>query len=188
MSKFVKAAVATAMLMGALTSASVVAAGNNGTVRFFGIIEDSPCSIVPDDHKLEVDMGSIGTGSLTGGKTTTPKDFQIRLQDCNFNTETTMTTTFTGNPYSGNPNNYSLSNLDNGTEVPNVSLVIGDQRGKGYDLGKGIDQAIAMDSSTGKGKQKQTLKFKAWLVGETAAVTPTPAPFETLTTFQITYL
>ncbi|MCV4690195.1 type 1 fimbrial protein, partial [Escherichia coli] len=31
MSKFVKAAVATAMLMGALTSASVVAAGNNGT-------------------------------------------------------------------------------------------------------------------------------------------------------------
>lgn len=34
MSKFVKAAVATAMLMGALTSASVVAAGNNGTVRF----------------------------------------------------------------------------------------------------------------------------------------------------------
>lgn len=68
MSKFVKAAVATAMLMGALTSASVVAAGNNGTVRFYGTIEDSPCSIVPDDHKLEVDMGSIGTGSLTGGK------------------------------------------------------------------------------------------------------------------------
>lgn len=99
MSKFVKAAVATAMLMGALTSASVVAAGNNGTVRFYGTIEDSPCSIVPDDHKLEVDMGSIGTGSLTGGKTTTPKDFQIRLQDCNFNTETTMATTFTGNPY-----------------------------------------------------------------------------------------
>ncbi|BHI45424.1 hypothetical protein JNE25003_23070 [Escherichia coli] len=95
MSKFVKAAVATAMLMGALTSASVVAAGNNGTVRFYGTIEDSPCSIVPDDHKLEVDMGSIGTGSLTGGKTTTPKDFQIRLQDCNFNTETTMATTFT---------------------------------------------------------------------------------------------
>lgn len=62
MSKFVKAAVATAMLMGALTSASVVAAGNNGTVRFYGTIEDSPCSIVPDDHKLEVDMGSIGTG------------------------------------------------------------------------------------------------------------------------------
>ncbi|EHK5031768.1 TPA: type 1 fimbrial protein, partial [Escherichia coli] len=37
-------------------------------------------------------------------------------------------------------------------------------------------------------KPKQTLNFKAWLVGETDAVTPTPAPFETLTTFQITYL
>lgn len=66
-------------------------------------------------------MGSIGTGSLTGGKTTTPKDFQIRLQDCNFNTETTMATTFTGNPYSTNADNYSLSNMDNGTEIPNVS-------------------------------------------------------------------
>ncbi|MBE1171215.1 type 1 fimbrial protein, partial [Escherichia coli] len=30
----------------AMTSASVVAAGNNGTVRFYGTIEDSPCSIV----------------------------------------------------------------------------------------------------------------------------------------------
>ena len=188
MSKFVKAAVATAMLMGALTSASVVAAGNNGTVRFYGTIEDSPCSIVPDDHKLEVDMGSIGTGSLTGGKTTTPKDFQIRLQDCNFNTETTMSTTFTGNPYSTNADNYSLSNMDNGTEIPNVSLVIGDQHGTGYALGAEIKQPIVKDSSTGKGKPKQTLNFKAWLVGETAAVTPTPAPFKTLTTFQITYL
>ncbi len=51
--------------------------------------------------------------------------------------------------------------MDNGTEIPNVSLVIGDQRGTGYDPGAGIDQDIAMDSSTGKGKQKQTLNFKA---------------------------
>lgn len=95
-------------------------------------------------------MGSIGTGSLTGGKTTTPKDFQIRLQDCNFNTETTMATTFTGNPYSTNADNYSLSNMDNGTEIPNVSLVIGDQHGTGYALGAEIKQPIVKDSSTEK--------------------------------------
>ena len=94
----------------------------------------------------------------------------------------------TGNPYSTNADNYSLSNMDNGTEIPNVSLVIGDQHGTGYALGAEIKQPIVKDSSTGKGKPKQTLNFKAWLVGETDAVTPTPAPFETLTTFQITYL
>ena len=55
-------------------------------------------------------------------------------------------------------------------------------------LGAEIKQPIVKDSSTGKGKPKQTLNFKAWLVGETDAVTPTLAPFETLTTFQITYL
>ena len=59
MSKFVKTAIAAAMVMGAFTSTATIAAGNNGTT-FYGTIEDSVCSIVPDDHKLEVDMGDIG--------------------------------------------------------------------------------------------------------------------------------
>ena len=62
MSKFVKTAIAATMVMGAFASTSTIAAGNNGTARFYGTIEDSPCSIVPDDHKLEVDMGDIGAG------------------------------------------------------------------------------------------------------------------------------
>lgn len=76
MSKFAKTAIAAAMVMGAVVSSSAFAAGNNGTARFYGTIEDSPCSIVPDDHKLEVDMGDIGAAKLTGGGTTTPKDFR----------------------------------------------------------------------------------------------------------------
>ncbi len=91
MSKFAKTAIAAAMVMGAVVSTLYATiAGNNGTARFYGTIEDSPCSIVPDDHKLEVDMGDIGAAKLTGGGTTTPKDFQIRLQDCVFSTETNM--------------------------------------------------------------------------------------------------
>lgn len=66
MSKFAKTAIAAAMVMGAVVSSSAFAAGNNGTARFYGTIEDSPCSIVPDDHKLEVDMGDIGAAKLTG--------------------------------------------------------------------------------------------------------------------------
>ena len=165
MSKFAKTAIAAAMVMGAVVSSSAFAAGNNGTARFYGTIEDSPCSIVPDDHKLEVDMGDIGAAKLTGGGTTTPKDFQIRLQDCVFTTETNMETTFTGTNYAGpaNTDNYALFNVDSGVAMNHV-----------------------MDTSTSKGKDKQTLNFKAWLVGETDA--PDLGQFETLTTFQITYL
>ncbi|EIZ9865545.1 type 1 fimbrial protein, partial [Escherichia coli] len=93
MSKFVKTAIAAAMVMGAFTSTATIAAGNNGTARFYGTIEDSVCSIVPDDHKLEVDMGDIGAEKLKNNGTTTPKSFQIRLQDCVFDTQETMTTT-----------------------------------------------------------------------------------------------
>ena len=63
MSKFAKTAIAAAMVMGAVRlHVQLIAAGNNGTARFYGTIEDSACSIVPDDHKLEVDMGDIGAG------------------------------------------------------------------------------------------------------------------------------
>ena len=46
-------------------------------------------------------MGDIGAEKLkNNGKTTTPKNFQIRLQDCVFRySGTTMATTFTGNPF-----------------------------------------------------------------------------------------
>ena len=119
MSKFAKTAIAAAMVMGAVVSSSAFAAGNNGTARFYGTIEDSSCSIVPDDHKLEVDMGDIGAAKLTGGGTTTPKDFQIRLQDCVFTTETNMETTFTGTNYAGpaNADNYALFNVDSGVAM-----------------------------------------------------------------------
>ncbi len=49
----------------------------------------------------------------------------------------------------------------------------------------GIDQKIVKDTSTNKGKAKQTLNFKAWLVG--AADAPDLGNFEANTTFQMTY-
>ena len=186
MSKFAKTAVAAAMVMGVVVSASAFAAGNNGTARFYGTIEDSPCSIVPDDHTLEVDLGNIGAEVLKNNGTTTPKDFQIRLQDCVFDTQTTMETTFTGNVSTGNENYYTIFNTDTGAAFNNVSLAIGDKQGTSYKSGVGIEQPIVNDSVTNKGKPKQTLNFKAWLVG--AAGTPDLGGFEANTTFQITYL
>ncbi|EFF0780935.1 fimbrial protein [Escherichia albertii] len=188
MSKFIKAAVAAAMVMGAFASTSSIAAGNNGTARFYGTIEDSPCSIVPDDHKLEVDLGDIGSDKLKSGGSTTPKEFQIHLQDCVFDTETKTQTTFTGTIYTGiaNSSNYTIFSTDTGMPFSNVSLAIGDEHGTAYKSGLPIEQLLTIDTSTSKGKSTQTLNFKAWLVGESAM--PTLGAFEANTTFQITYL
>ncbi len=187
MSKFAKTAIAAAMVMGAVVSSSAFAAGNNGTARFYGTIEDSPCSIVPDDHKLEVDMGDIGAVKLTAVALPHRK-ISRSVYRIAFTTETNMETTFTGTNYAGpaNADNYALFNVDSGVAMNHVSPVIGDTHGKGYKVGEKIVQPIVMDTSTSKGKDKQTLNFKARLVGETDA--PDLGQFETLTTFQITYL
>lgn len=188
MSKFVKTAVAAVMVMGAFASTSSIAAGNNGTARFYGTIEDSPCSIVPDDHKLEVDMGDIGSEKLKGGKSTTPKEFQIRLQDCVFDTQAKASTVFTGTIYAAvaNSNNYTIFSTETGMPFEHVSLAIGDEHGTAYKSGMPIEQLLTLDTATTKGKPNQTLNFKAWLVGESEM--PTLGAFEANTTFQITYL
>ncbi|MFV2393704.1 type 1 fimbrial protein, partial [Escherichia coli] len=81
---------------------------------------------------------------------------------------------------------HPIFNTDTGAAFNNVSLAIGDSLGTSYKSGMGIDQKIVKDTSTNKGKAKQTLNFKAWLVG--AADAPDLGNFEANTTFQITYL
>lgn len=98
-----------------------------------------------------------------------------------------MTTTFTGTVSTANSGNYyTIFNTDTGAAFNNVSLAIGDQQGTSYKSGAGINQQIVKDTATSKGKPKQTLNFKAWLVGATDA--PDLGGFEANTTFQITYL
>lgn len=107
-------------------------------------------------------MGDIGAEKLKNNGTTTPKSFQIRLQDCVFDTQETMTTTFTGTVSSANSGNYyTIFNTDTGAAFNNVSTAIGDSLGTSYKSGMGIDQKIVKDTSTNKGKAKQTLNFKA---------------------------
>ena len=91
MKKLVKAALATAMVMGFSSYANAVGS-NTGTVNFIGTIEDSPCSIVVGDEHQTINLGHIGTGSLAGGKSSTAVPFKIRMEHCVFTTETKMST------------------------------------------------------------------------------------------------
>ncbi len=66
-------------------------------------------------------MGDIRSGILKNNGTSTPKAFQIHLQDCVFDTQTTMTTTFTGNASSTDGGNYyTIYNTDTG-RINNVA-------------------------------------------------------------------
>lgn len=75
MSKFVKIVIVAVMVMGAFIFTVIIVAGNNGIVRFYGIIEDLVCFIVSDDYKLEVDMGDIGVEKLKNNGIITSKNF-----------------------------------------------------------------------------------------------------------------
>ena len=81
-------------------------------------------------------------------------------------------------------NYYTIFNTDTGAAFNNVSPGDLATLKTSYKSGMGIDQKIVKDTATNKGKAKQTLNFKAWLVG--AADAPDLGTFEANTTFQIT--
>lgn len=184
MNKFVKAAISAAMVMGAMSSAH--AGMNTGKVTFYGTIEESPCSVKVGDEDQRVNMGHVGTGSLKGNLTTTPVDFYIHLQDCNFTTEKDMSTVFNGITHSTKTDNLAL--MGTMGEMSGASLAIGDRLGKAVKIGDAITYPIVMNSATSKGMPTQDLQFKAWLVGEDAATPVDLGDFTSVANYQITYL
>lgn len=83
-------------------------------------------------------------------------------------------------------NYYIIFNIDIGAVFNNVSLAIGDFLGIFYKSGMGIDQKIVKDIVINKGKAKQILNFKVWLVGVVDALDL--GNFEVNIIFQIIYL
>lgn len=66
----------------ALSATNSLAA--DGKVSFNGSISDTTCTIAPSFKDMTVNLGDFSKMILDGGvgKTTTPKSFAIKLQDC----------------------------------------------------------------------------------------------------------
>lgn len=80
-----------------MVTGSVFAADQgHGSVTFKGEIIDAPCSITADSVDQTVDLGQISSSALKAGGTSSPKSFSIKLEDCTFTTEQSVTATFTG--------------------------------------------------------------------------------------------
>ncbi|HHR9478219.1 TPA: fimbrial major subunit StfA [Salmonella enterica subsp. enterica serovar Enteritidis] len=186
MNTAVKAAVAAALVMG-VSSFANAAGSNTGTVTFTGTIEDSPCSIVVGDEHQTVNLGHIGTGSLMGGKESSKVDFHIGLENCAFTTEKEVSTVFSaiGNESSANPGSVALMRIGGG-EMAGSSIVIGNHLGSAIKLGDAYSENLTMNGSVAAAKQ--TLNFKAWVKGDSAACTIDTGEFSSTVNFTISYL
>lgn len=182
----VKVAVAAALVMG-ISHCANAAGSNTGTVTFTGTIEDSPCSVVVGDEHQTVNLGHIGTGSLKGGKTSSMVDFKIGLENCAFDTEKKASTVFSaiGNASSISSDNVALMRIGGG-EMAGSSIVIGDYRGKPIKLGEAHSDDLTMNGT--KAAATQTLKFKAWVQGDSTATTIDTGEFSSTVNFTISYL
>ncbi|EAA7087955.1 fimbrial major subunit StfA [Salmonella enterica] len=186
MKTVVKTAVAAALVMGFASFANA-AGTNTGNVTFSGTIEDSPCSIVVGDEHQTVNLGHIGTGSLTNGGQSSAVDFHIGLENCAFTTETTMNTVFSaaGNESTANKGNIALMGANG--EMEGSSIVLATYKGAQIKLGDTDVQNLVVDAA-GKGLADQTLNFKAWVQGDATTTTIDTGEFSSVVNFAISYL
>lgn len=84
--KATKIASALFLTLGMVTGAAQAADQGSGRVIFTGSIIDAPCSVNPDHKEQEVDLGQIASVQLENNGVSTPRNFQIELENCALNT------------------------------------------------------------------------------------------------------
>ncbi|WP_368547362.1 fimbrial protein [Klebsiella pneumoniae] len=176
--KFTK--IALAMGMGiALMSGIANAASDqgHGTVTFTGSIIDSPCSITPDTVDQTVNLGEISTKALANGGKSTPRPFDIKLENCDVTslTDKTVTTTFTGTESTELPGYFAIAGSASG-----ASIAITNDDGSNIKLGNTSSPSIIQDGNN-------TLRFAAYLQGNGAQATVIPGDFTSVANFTLAY-
>ncbi|OKB66833.1 fimbria A protein [Serratia marcescens] len=166
-----------------LVSGAATAAGDtptnikdegHGTVTFVGAIIDAPCSISPETANQTVNLGQIGSKTLANGKSSTPRPFYIKLEDCDTTTSKSVTATFNGNPAKSNPDNLAMTGTAKG-----ASIVLATDAGDPLKLGTPSTAVGLHDGSN-------VLSFAAYLQGDTGG-TVTPGDFSSVANFVLAY-
>ena len=181
---------ATAALAMGMTSSAMAVGSNTAKVTFTGNIVDSPCSITIETQDQTVDMGqSIGNGTLTNGRESTHRPFQIDLEGCTFTTEQNMNVVFSvgagTTSATGATDNLALMNTNGTGPISNVSLALGDENSNAIKLGDTFVKPLTMDGTVGAAKQ--SLHFNAWLIGASTGTVGT-GEFSSAANVTISYL
>lgn len=168
------------LVLGAASFANAadIGAAGSGTVTFTGSIIDAPCSIDPETIDQTVNLGQISNVALLendGKGTSTPKDFEIRLEKCNIGaTAKTVAVTFTG-AEGGTTGMLGMTGTAKG-----ASIAITDGAGKVLPLGTAVSPQALQNGNN-------TLRFSAYMQGDGASANITPGDFKSVANFTLAY-
>lgn len=178
------------MKLNKIMAAAVIAMGvssfahaadeGNGRVTFTGSIIDAPCSVSPDAQDQEVSLGQIAKSVLANGGKSTPQEFTIKLENCDFGTpaaKNKVSTTFSG------------VSADAANTLINIS---GQAVGAGVGIQTYQGEQVVLGTATNavelSGTGDQELKFSAYLQGLNSTTTPvTEGDFSAVANFQLAY-
>lgn len=153
----------------------------NGTVTFKGAIVDAPCSITPEAADQTVNLGQVSNVALKDGGQSTPKNFQIKLENCEYNTETPGKNNSVAITFSGAASVDDSKLLGITGTAKGAGIAITDGSGRLIELGKA---ATAQNIDQGN----NTLSFAAYLQGsKTAGAVVTPGEFQSVADFTLAY-
>lgn len=176
--KLNKIMLAAALTFGVINVAQAAGQGS-GTVTFNGSIIDAPCSIAPESIDQTIPLGQISNAALAANGNSgesTPRAFNIKLENCDTATLNTVTTTFAGGGASFNADWLGL----NGT-AQGAAIVLASQRDGDLKLGQ---PSLAQDLVDGN----NTLAFSARLKGSGSAnVAIVPGEFQSIADFTLAY-
>ncbi|WP_058914021.1 fimbrial protein [Entomohabitans teleogrylli] len=149
----------------------------SGTVTFNGSIIDAPCSINPVSSNQTVDLGQVTVAELSDSKTSTPRNFNILLENCVLDAE-------------GNAPSVSLTFGGATADTAKKLLgITGTASGAGVAVTDGAGTQITFGTATPVRQLivgNNTLAFSAYMQGLSGA-TPTEGSFISVTDFTLDY-
>ncbi|AJJ65177.1 fimbrial protein [Yersinia aldovae] len=172
--KLNKTILAAGLVLG-FASVAHAADQGHGTVTFTGSIIDAPCSITPDTVDQTVNLGQISNVALTNGGKSTPRNFLIKLENCDVTTLDTVTTTFSGSE---------------STAVAGLLGITGVAEGAGIAITDGSGSVVTLGQPTAGQTlvgPNNTLTFSAYLQGSTASNAVKPGNFYSVADFTLAY-
>ncbi|MGQ6473133.1 fimbrial protein [Serratia sp. IR-2025] len=156
----------------------------HGKVTFSGSIIDAPCSIAPESLDQTVELGAISNVSLKNGGTSKPRNFQIKLENCEL--------TVDANDPTKNNNTVSLTFTGASSAVDkNLLGITGTAKGAGVAITDGAGNNIKLGQATNAQalqNGENTLIFSAYLQGSKASTTAiVPGEFQSVADFTLAY-
>ncbi|EAO8184159.1 long polar fimbrial protein LpfA [Salmonella enterica] len=180
---FKKTLISTVILTSVMSAAPVFSAAvtnkdfGGGTISFHGSVTEAPCSIVPGDEKLDVNLGTVSQKLLNGtDKGSVPVDIKIHLNSCQFETTPTSPPTPDYGQLSKvavvfdnyNSPDHAKGLLHNDGTAGNVNIQLMDNEGNpvNFDTSPTKDTAHQLTGSTGE------ISLKARMLSDGTASTP----------------